>query len=108
MDTQKMAIGYHKDFAIFYSEGQELRKLQLNDWVTMVETYKQSGDRSGQRNFEYEIVQIDIVETAAYVKLKLVRKGILVFTDLITMLKFDDQWKIVTKVYHTHVANAWG
>jgi hypothetical protein len=108
MDTTKMLKGYHKDFAIFFAEGAEMKRLPLHDWIKMVEVYKQSGDTSGLREFQHEITHIDVTESAAFVKLKLVRHGVLVFTDLITLLKFAGQWKIATKVYHTHIDNPWG
>lgn len=107
MNTQAMYDGYHPDFAIFYSEGNELKKLPLDSWVKMVDDYKKSSPEDGLRTFAYEFVQIDVNETAAFVKLKLTRNGTLVFTDLITLLKFEDQWKIVTKIYHCHIENPW-
>lgn len=107
MDTDAMYKGYHPDFAIFYAEGKELKELPLDVWVKMVNAYKQSSDDNGLRKFEYEFVQIDVNETAAFVKLKLIRKGTLIFTDLLTLLKFENQWKIVTKIYHSHIENPW-
>ncbi|WP_136465988.1 nuclear transport factor 2 family protein [Flagellimonas onchidii] len=107
MNTDAMYEGYHPDFAIFYAQGKELGKLPLNVWVKMVYDYKRSFDDSGLRKFEYEFVQIDINETAAFVKLKLMRNGVLVFTDLLTLLKFENGWKIVTKIYHSHIENPW-
>lgn len=107
MDTPKMRDVYHKDFAIFYNEGEELKRLPLEDWIKMVNNYKKSKDTSGLRDFDYEFVQIDVTENASFVKLKLMRKGVLIFTDYITLLKFENSWKIVTKIYNAHVQNPW-
>lgn len=107
MNTDAMYKGYHPDFAIFYAERKALKKLPLNVWVKMVDDYRRSSDDNGLRKFEYEFVQIDVNETAAFVKLKLVRNGTLVFTDLLTLLKFENEWKIVTKIYHPHIENPW-
>jgi len=107
METPKMREVYHKDFAIFYGEGEELKRIPLEDWIIMVNDYKKSNDTSGLRAFDYEFIQIDVTEKAAFVKLKLTRKGVLIFTDYITLLKFKDSWKIVTKIYNAHVENPW-
>lgn len=107
MNTEKMYEGYHPDFAIFYAEGKVLKRLPLREWVAIVEDYKKSNDTSGLRSFEYEITQIDVSETAAFAKLKLMRKGQLVFTDFLTLLKFEGKWKIVTKIYHSYLENPW-
>ncbi|MFC5046627.1 nuclear transport factor 2 family protein [Aquimarina hainanensis] len=108
MKTQEMRRGYHKDFAIFYKEGTSLQKLPLENWITMVETYKNGPDHNnGLRSFKGEIAQIDITQDAAFVKLKLYRNNTLIFTDYITLLKFEKQWQIVTKIYHSHIKNPW-
>lgn len=107
MNTDAMYEGYQPDFAIFYAEGKALKKLSLDVWAKIVNDYKKSTDDSGLRKFDYEFVQIDVNETAAYVKIKLMRNGTLVFTDLLTLLKFENQWKIVTKIYHSHIENPW-
>ena len=107
MITAKMYKGYHPDFAIFYADGKVLKKLPLEEWVAMVEDYKKSNDTTGLRSFDYEFTQIDVTETVGFVKLKLMRKGELIFTDLLTLLKFDGEWKIVTKIYHSYIVNPW-
>ena len=107
MNTEAMRQAYHPDFAIFFAEGNELKKLTLENWIVMVENFKTTDRGSGMRKFECEFVQIDVVETAAFVKLKLTRRGQLIFTDLITLLKFEGEWKIVTKIYHAHVEDPW-
>ncbi|MDN5202684.1 nuclear transport factor 2 family protein [Fulvivirgaceae bacterium BMA10] len=61
----------------------------------------------GLQKFDHEFLHIDITGETASVKLKLIRNGILIFTDYITLLKFGEDWKIVTKIYHTHVDNPW-
>jgi len=107
MNTSEMKRGYHKDFAIFFSENDELRKLPLTIWIEMIEGYKKSGVKDGIRNFKAEFLKIEVTETAAFVKLNLIRDNQLVFTDYITLLKFGDNWKIVTKIYHAHIENPW-
>lgn len=107
MNTDAMYEGYHPDFAIFFAEGKDLKKLPLDAWVQIVNDYKKGSDENGLRKFDYEFIQIDVNETAAFVKLKLLRNGTLVFTDLLTLLKFENGWKIVTKIYHAHIENPW-
>lgn len=107
MNTPAMRIGYHKDFAIFFEENGELKKLPLEIWIQLIEGYKKSGENDGLRNFKVEFLSIEVTETAAFVKLNLTRKGELIFTDYITLLKFGNTWKIVTKIYHAHIENPW-
>lgn len=108
MNTEKMTEAYHPDFAIFFSEGNQLKKLPLQDWKAMVEDYKQSEmSRSGLRDMTYSFEEINITDKAAVVKLKLYRNGELIFTDYLSLLMFDDGWKIVAKIYNEHTENPW-
>lgn len=107
MNTDEMRRGYHKDFAILFSEGDELKKLPLDAWIKLINDYKSSGANDGLRRLDAEFLHIEVTETAAYVKLNLKREGELLFTDYITLLKFGDSWKIVSKIYHNHVEDPW-
>ena len=108
MNTERMLEAYHPDFAIFFSDGDQLKKLPLRNWKEMVDQYKKSDiSSSGLRNMTYEFEEIDVTDRAAFVKLKLYRNGELIFTDYLSLLMFGDSWKIVAKVYNEHVENPW-
>lgn len=108
MNTERMLEAYHPDFAIFFSDGSQLKKLPLRNWKAMVDQYKNSDiSQSGLRNMTYEFEEINVTDRAAMVKLKLYRNGELIFTDYLSLLMFGDSWKIVAKVYNEHVENPW-
>ena len=109
MHTERMKEGYHPDFAIFFpgADGQ-LGKLSLGSWIGLVEEDKrQGGNRAELRQLEAEFLQIEVSGQAAFVKLKLLRKGEPLFTDFITLLKMEGRWQIVTKIYDQHVEDPW-
>ncbi len=51
---------------------------------------------------EARIASIDVIGTAATVRLELDNWTGSRFTDLFTMLKIDGEWKIMNKVFHLH------
>lgn len=72
----------------------------------MIEGYKHDLNKiEGLREFKWERVQIDIMEHIAFVKLKLLRKEQLIFTDYLTLLKYNTERMLIPKTYHLHVAN---
>ena len=45
---------------------------------------------------------IDVTGGVAMVKVELSQEGELVYTDYLSLIKFDSGWRIVAKVYHKH------
>ncbi len=50
------------------------------------------------------IVRIDIVGTAASARIDTNDISGFCFTDFFNLLKVEDKWTVVSKIYHTHVA----
>ena len=94
--TDEMKLAFHKDATIFGYIGPDLfaGPIQgLFDWND------QNGAAAG---LEGHIASIDVVETAATVRLELDNWSGHRFTDFFTLLKVDGEWKIMNKVFHLH------
>lgn len=107
LNVEKMNDGFHPDFAILFANGEKLSKLPLDIWVDVVRKYKSSPERvaSGERDVSYTFEMIDITGKAAVVKIQLLRKGELITTDYLSLLKYEDGWKAVAKVSNEHIPN---
>ena len=91
-----MKPAFHEDATIFGYIGADLFAgpiQQLFDWND------QNGPAAG---LEARFASIDIVGTIATVRLELDNWTEHRFTDQYTMLKVDDEWKIMNKVFHAH------
>ncbi len=103
MNYEDMAAGFHEDFAIFRAEGENLVRYEIADWVENTKKKKESADWKLEDNiWEHKFPVIDITETSAVVKVELYRNDKHIFTDYLSLLKFDSGWKIVGKVYTRH------
>ena len=94
---EDMRPAFHKDATIFGYVGPDLFAgpiQQLFDWND------ESGPATG---LQAQIASIDLIDTAATVRLELDDWTGLRFTDLFTLLKVDGQWKITNKVFHLHL-----
>ncbi len=91
-----MKPAFHKDATIFGYAGTDLFGgpiQQLFDW----------NDENGPATeLQAQIASIDLVDTAATVRLELDNWTGSRFTDLFTLLKVDGEWKIMNKVFHLH------
>lgn len=95
-NSSEMKLAFHADATIFGYVGPELfgGPIQmLFDWV----------DQNGPAaELQGRITSIDLVESVATVRLELENWSGHRFTDLFTLLKLDGEWKILSKVFHTH------
>lgn len=95
-DTSKMKEAFHPDATMFGYVGADLFAgpiQQLYDW----------NDQNGAATeLQGRIANIDVIETVATVRLELDNWTGHRFTDLFTLLKVDEQWKIINKVFHLH------
>ena len=91
-----MKPAFHQDATIFGYVGADLFAgpiQQLFDWND------QNGPATG---LQARLVNIDIIDTVATVRLELDNWTGHRFTDLFTLLKVDGAWKIMNKVFHLH------
>lgn len=104
LNPEAMKTTFHEDFAIF-SPGKEgkINRYPIANWVEGTEKRKANPNFDPEKNkWEHKFVRIDVAGNAAHVELELSRNGKLVYTDYLSLLNFDGQWKVVAKVYHEY------
>ncbi len=91
-----MKPAFHTDATIFGYAGDDLfagpiRKL-----------FAWSDENGPATELEARIASIDVIGTAATMRLELNNLSGHRYTDLFTLLKVDGEWKIMNKVFHLH------
>ncbi|MGN8225876.1 nuclear transport factor 2 family protein [Gracilimonas sp. BCB1] len=103
LNPEAMAETFHKDFAIFSVDGEEIGRYPISNWIESTKNRKESAEFDPENNvWEPEFTNISVTGNAASVELELHHKGKHVFTDYLSLLKFESGWKVVAKVYHRH------
>jgi hypothetical protein len=104
LDADAMRAGFHEDFAIYSPQGDAISKYPIKVWADGVDKRKKSGyDASDPKNkWEHKFVMVDATGHAAQVKIELYNQDKHVYTDYLSLLKFDNGWRIVAKVYQQH------
>jgi len=104
LDADSMQKGFHEDFAIYSTKGEEISKYPIGDWVASVRKRRDDGyDASAEKNiWKPTFASVDVTGGAAQVKVELRNQGKHVYTDYLSLLKFESGWRIVAKVYHKH------
>lgn len=103
-DPELMKQGFHPVFNLI---GQNKDKsdtwvLPIDKWMKSVEKRKAEGKYPPKEKISFKFPTIDIVGTAAVVKVKFFRGEKLAYTDFLSLYKFKDGWKIVAKIYYQH------
>ncbi|WP_448607335.1 nuclear transport factor 2 family protein [Paenimyroides ceti] len=107
LNTYEMTRGFHRDFAILIPQGNDLFRLSLNDWIEVVESYKNNPEKmkSGIRELDYIIDVLEVTGNTAVVKTQFFRNKKLIITDYLSYIKYPEGWKAVAKVSNEHIIN---
>lgn len=92
--------GFHPGFNLLGIDNQgNLTKYPIYTWSANVGRAVEAGQMpSVMTTAEYPM--IDITGNAAIAKVELYRDGKQIFTDYLSLYKFADGWKIVSKIYY--------
>jgi len=99
-DLEKTRSGFHPDFVLLGLRNGQLTRFPIADWIASAEKQKSAGQKPSSTTIQN--ISVDITGTAAAVKIELSRAGKLIYTDYLSLYKFDDGWKIVGKIYFSH------
>jgi len=103
LDTETMQKGFHPDFAIFSAKGNEISRYPIATWIEGIEKWKKASDFDAEKaKMDCKIANLEVTGGCAMVKVEASKDGTLIYTDYLSLLKFEDGWKIVAKVYHKH------
>ena len=103
LDTTAMEKGFHPDFAIFSANGKQLARYPIADWIKAIENKKKDPDFDPKNAvMECKIANLDVTGGCAFAKVEIFKGDQHIYTDYLSLLKFEDGWKIVAKVYHSY------
>lgn len=103
-DLQKTKDGFHPDFNLLGLKNDELTKLPIDKWIGYAEKSKEQNPAPppADKLVSVEFVNIDITGSAACAKIELYQNEKKIYTDYLSLYKFSDGWKIVSKIYYRH------
>ena len=91
--------GFHSGFTMLVLQKDDIEKVNVDSWLERVETMKADNPEMWKSETTHTFDMIDISGNAAVAKLN-VHKGEIHFsTDYMLLYKFQDGWKIVSKIF---------
>ena len=103
-DAEKVWSGFHPEFRIFMRrQGGEVVRAGADAMLQGVIRQRETNPASGAVPVVGTVKVLDIDGTTAVVRVDLSRDGVVGCTDYLSLHRFDDGWKIVSKVYQPHM-----
>lgn len=101
-DLNETKKGFHPGFDLLILQNNQLNKLPIYNWVESSEKTRKENPNAPRQKTTVNYISIDITGTAAVAKIELLREGKVIFTDYLSLYKFDEGWRIVGKIYFRH------
>jgi hypothetical protein len=101
LDPAAMRRGFHPDFRMLVLREGALQAVSLEEWIERLG--RRAPAPGGARpSIEADFSALDVTGNAAAVRLELRRDGKHVFTDYLSLYRFADGWRIVSKTFQGH------
>lgn len=105
-DPEAIRRGFHPDFEMLILRDGKLEKLAIGAWIDRIvaQNAKETppSREAGVRSTVASFPLVEVVGTAATARVELSRGGKLVFTDFLSLYRFEDGWRIVGKTFYRH------
>jgi hypothetical protein len=98
----KMKKCFHDGFVMFRRNGLDLSKMAVNRWYDHVRTEQKMGKYPVKERVTVKFLYIDVTGNAAMVKIALIRGGKRFYTDYLSLYKFSEGWRLVSKIYQRY------
>jgi Putative lumazine-binding len=103
-EVKDIENGFHAGFNLLGINHNMLTKFPIYSWIESFESRKEKDPEppTEEEKITCEYLLIDITGNAAMAKIQLNRNNELLFTDYLQLYKFEEGWKIVSKIYFRH------
>jgi hypothetical protein len=101
-EIEAIEKGFHPDFEMLMLRDNALSKLGIANWIEMVKRRKADPRNANLPVITCKFLDVDVTGNAAVAKLDLYRGETLLFTDYLCLYRFEEGWRIVTKLFHRY------
>jgi len=101
----EIEAGFHPGFNLLgINKANMLTKFPIYSWIESTKKKKEQhpDGRPKEERITCKYNSIDVTGNAAMAKIELHQKDKKLFTDYLQLYKFEEGWRIVSKIYHRH------
>jgi hypothetical protein len=101
-DGAVMRTGFHPDFKMLVLRDGKMTSVALEEWIGRIEARSRENPAAPRPAVRGDFSDVEISGNAAAVRLELYRDGKHAFTDYLSLYRFPEGWKIVSKTFQAH------
>ena len=98
-DAAAARTGFHQDFAMLVLQDGVMAKVGLDEWFERIEVLKAGNPELWKAETRCDFLLIDVAGSAAVAKLDVYKGETYFSTDYMLLYKFEEGWRIVSKVF---------
>ena len=102
---EDIEAGFHPGFNLLgVNQNNMLTKFPIYSWLESIKMRKEQNPegRPDEEKITCKYNMIDVTGNAAMAKIELYQKDKKLFTDYLTLYKFKEGWRVVSKIYYRH------
>jgi hypothetical protein len=101
-DPELMRSGMHDSFVMFVQSDKGINQLTRDAWIERLAAARAKDPNAKKPEIKADITVLDRSGKAAVAKVALFRDGKQIFTDYISLYRFEEGWKLVSKIFNRH------
>lgn len=98
-DEKAVKSGFHQDFNMLVLQDNAIDKVTVDKWLGRIETMKEDNPELWNAETTYKLKLIDVASHAAVAILDVYKGKVHFSTDYMLLYKFEEGWKIVSKIF---------
>ena len=101
-DIPAIRKGFAPEFTMFALKDGKVTKTSIDTWIGWIEEgLKKDPDRVMPET-TYKFTMVEVAGNAAAARIEIYKDGVHVYSDFMSLYRFEDGWKIVAKTYYRH------
>ena len=101
-DITELEKEFHPDFNMYVLYQNQIDKRSLQKWTDRLKNARAGNAQAKSPHDTHNFKLIDVTGPAGVVKLEIYADGMLKYTDYLALYKFQEGWRIITKVFTQH------
>lgn len=98
-DERIAKSGFHQAFAMLVLQDDGVDRVTVDEWLDRIEVMKAENPALWEADTTHDFRLVDVAGYAAVAKLDVYKGAVHFSTDYMLLYKFEDGWKIVSKIF---------